>query len=96
MVELSAPTASTCCAPQAQAACCAPDARAHCCTPDATTCGCTANSPTAAEGGIRGVVQEKYAAAARGVSRDPTERRAVAAHPGNAANGRPSRARHVP
>jgi arsenite methyltransferase len=80
MAELSEPTASTCCAPEAQAACCEPDAKSECCAPDATTCGCQAGSLASSEGDIRELVRERYATAAKGVSRDPATARTTNEH----------------
>jgi SAM-dependent methyltransferase len=65
MAELSTPT-SSCCAPEAQAACCEPSEKRACCATSAAggSCGCAAGQP-AAEVGIREIVRERYAAAAR-------------------------------
>lgn len=60
-----AETASSCCAPEAQADCCEPDAKAACCGEQAATgsCGCAAGADAEA-GDVREVVRERYAAAA--------------------------------
>jgi SAM-dependent methyltransferase len=62
---------SSCCAPQAQAECCAPSAKESCCAANAAgqSCGCAAGQ---AQGDIREVVREKYAAAARAVAAQET------------------------
>jgi arsenite methyltransferase len=62
---------SSCCAPQAQAECCAPSEKDSCCAANAAgqNCGCAAGQ---AQGDIREVVREKYAAAARAVAAQET------------------------
>jgi arsenite methyltransferase len=62
---------SSCCAPQAQAECCAPSAKESCCAANAAgqSCGCATGQ---AQGDIRQVVREKYAAAARAVAAQET------------------------
>ena len=69
MAELTDPArrvTSECCAAEAQGSCCAPTDKADCCTPAAITCGCPEGSRAGAEGDIREIVREKYAAAASG------------------------------
>ena len=77
MAELSEPTASTCCVPEAQAACCEPDAKGECCAPGATTCGCQAGSPGSSGGDIRELVRERYASAGGKLTLSAREQAAV-------------------
>jgi arsenite methyltransferase len=62
-------TSSECCAPVVQASCCGPQEKAGgCCDPAAHavgSCGCSAGQTAPAEGDMREVVRERYAAAAR-------------------------------
>lgn len=74
MAELSTtptPTESSCCAPESQAVCCEPSEKDACCGSGAAgaPCGCSEGQAAApAEGDIREVVRERYAATARAVA----------------------------
>ena len=72
--ESTTPT-SGCCAPESQVACCEPSEKKECCGSSAAggSCGCSEGqtaevASSAGSEGIREVVREKYAAAARAVT----------------------------
>jgi arsenite methyltransferase len=72
MAELTtAAETSSCCAPAARETCCEPSEKASCCGTSAAggSCGCSAGEATK---DIREIVREKYAAAARRASEQPT------------------------
>jgi arsenite methyltransferase len=71
MADLTTPTTSWCCAPEAQETCCDPSAKEACCETSAAggSCGCAAgqaSETTATE--IREKVRERYAEAATAVA----------------------------
>jgi SAM-dependent methyltransferase len=73
MAEVTAPEpAASCCAPAARATCCEPTEKDACCGTSAAggSCGCSAGQ--SAGSGIREVVRENYAAAARAVASQQT------------------------
>ena len=75
MAELTtAAETSSCCAPEAQQTCCEPSEKSSCCGASAAggSCGCSAGTTTESAQDIRETVREKYAAAARRVSEQPT------------------------
>ncbi len=58
-------TASSCCAPEAQATCCESSAKTECCDPRyGEGCGCVADTSGTEAGDIHEKVRERYAAAA--------------------------------
>ncbi len=78
-LETKDDTASSCCSAEAQETCCEPEAKGECC--DATHgdgCGCGAGQRDEATD-VQEAVRERYAAAARSVSRRQTTNEAVAA-----------------
>jgi arsenite methyltransferase len=75
MAELTTPPSSSCCSSDAQVTCCEPEAKGACCGTAATggSCGCSTGAETIASAAdIRETVREKYAAAARAATAEPS------------------------